>query len=292
MTWDDPAVAGWAALSRPIEVDGERIAVWDLPAVEAERYEPLLIVHGFPTSSFDYAHLVDRLARHRRVVLSDYVGYGLSAKPDRAYTVARYADGVMGVTDALRLDRVALLTHDLGDTVGGELLVRQRAGEWAVGVTRRVVTNGSIYMDLVQLSTGQELLLSLPDEAVPEGPDVDALAASLVGTLAPGHQGSTSMRAHAELVAHDGGARLLPRTIRYIEERRKNERRFTGGIEDHDSPLLVAWGPEDPIARAPMAERLTEVCPDAPLHWIEGAGHYPQLEDPQAWLHAVLPGLE
>ncbi|MET0666461.1 MAG: alpha/beta hydrolase [Acidimicrobiales bacterium] len=291
MAWDDPRVGEWHARCRSIEVAGERVAVWDLPALEGERFEPLLIVHGFPTSSFDFVDVVERLARHRRVVLSDHVGYGLSAKPDRPYTVAGYAATIVGVTAALGLHRLAMLTHDLGDTVGGELLVLQQAGDWPVEVTRRVVTNGSIYIEMAHLTAGQELLLSLPDKQVAEGPGVDGLEASLVATLSP-RRAATPMRGHAELVCHDGGDTLLPRTVRYIEERRGNERRFTGAIESHDSPLHVVWGPEDPVAVRPMAERLVEARPDATLAWVEGSGHYPQAEDPAGWLDAVLPGLE
>ena len=291
MAWDDPRVGGWQARSQSIEVADERVAVWDLPALEGERFEPLLIVHGFPTSSFDFVDVVERLARHRRVVLSDHVGYGLSAKPDRPYTVAGYAATVVGVTAALGLDRMAMLTHDLGDTVGGELLVLQQDGDWPVEVTRRVVTNGSIYIEMAHLTAGQELLLSLPDEQVAQGPGVDGIEASLIATLAPG-RATIPMRGHAELVCHDGGDTLLPRTVRYIEERRVNERRFTGAIESHDSPLHVVWGPEDPVAVSPIADRLVDARPDATLAWVEGSGHYPQAEDPEGWLAAVLPGLE
>lgn len=291
MAWEDARVGEWQARSQSIEVAGERVAVWDLPALEGERFEPLLIVHGFPTSSFDFVDVVKRLARHRRVVLSDHVGYGLSAKPDRRYTVAAYAATIVGVTAAVGVDRLAVLSHDLGDTVVGELLARQQEGSWPMEVTRRVVTNGSIYIAMAHLTAGQELLLSLPDERVEIGPGVDGIEASLVATLAP-DRASTPMRGHAELVCHDGGDALLARTVRYIEERRVNERRFTGAIETHDSPLHVAWGPQDPVAVSPMAERLVEARPDATLAWIDGTGHYPQAEDPEGWLAAVLPGLE
>lgn len=290
MAWEDPRVGAWAERSSSVEVVGERVAYWDLPATDGERHEPLLVIHGFPTSSFDFVDVVDHLARDRRVVLVDHVGYGLSAKPDRRYTVSAYADTVAGVVAHLGIDRLALLTHDLGDTVGGELLARRAEGEWPVEVVRRVVTNGSIYIDMARLTDGQQLLLSLPDEAVPEGPGVDGLEASLVATLAPAHA-DTPVRGHAELVCHDGGDRLLARTVRYIEERRANEARFSGAIEADPSPLHVAWGPLDPVAVAPMAERLVEARPEATLAWIEGTGHYPQCEDPAAWLDAVLPGL-
>jgi pimeloyl-ACP methyl ester carboxylesterase len=298
--WAHGAIGAWEALGTRLTVGGHGIFVVDLPpgappgpsGLGVDAPEPLVVVHGYPTSSFDYAEVAPALAEHRRVVLVDLLGFGLSDKPDQRYTMAGQADVVAGVLDLLGITRCALLTHDMGDTVGGELLARSLEGSWPVEVTRRVVTNGSIYIDQAHLTDGQLFLLGLPDEMLPEGsgPGVDGLAAALAATLAPTHRG-LDMRAHAELVAHDGGGRLLARQIRYIEERRAHERRFTGAIESHPAPLHVVWGPEDPIAVAAMAETLQRARPDASLAWVTGAGHYPQVEDPERWTAAVLDAL-
>jgi len=285
--WDHPEIARWEELGRYRHLAGHRVFTIDLPPAVDSELEPLLIIHGYPTSSFDYAALAPELSHRRRVVLVDLLGYGLSDKPDLEYTLALQADVVVALTTELGIDRLALLTHDMGDTVGGELLARQIEGSWPVEVTRRVVTNGSIYIEMAHLTAGQQFLLSLPDERLPgNGPDRDSLAASLVATLAPAAAGS-DLAAHAELIVHLGGSTMLGRTIRYIEERRANERRFTGAIETHPSPLHIVWGPLDPIAVAPMADRLRAARPDATLSWIDGAGHYPQLEAPAAFLAAV-----
>ena len=157
-------------------------------------------------------------------------------------------------------------------------------------MTRRVVTNGSIYIAMAHLSAGQELLLALPDERLADGALVDetAVGAGVAATFSPSSVvDPDEVAALGELVAHGGGNRLLPRLIRYIEERRRNERRFTGAIETHPSPLAIVWGPEDPIAVAAMAERLRGARPGAPLTWLEGLGHYPMVEDPAAFAAAV-----
>jgi pimeloyl-ACP methyl ester carboxylesterase len=290
-SWTDPRVATWAQAATSMVAHGERVALWDVPATDGERLEPLLIVHGFPTSSYDWAHLVPRLARHRRVVLFDMLGFGLSAKPDRRFTMALQADVAAAVVASLGIGRLALMTHDMGDTVGGELLARSLDGDWDVEVTRRVVTNGSVYIALAQLTDGQQLLLAQPDAVLPQGIGPELMAASLVATLSPTHR-DVDMGGHGDLVCHDGGDALLARTIRYIEERRANERRFTGAIETHPSPLHVVWGPDDPVAVAEMADRLVAARPDATLAWVDGAGHYPMVEDPEAFLAAALPFLE
>lgn len=290
--WEHAEIGPWQAAGSVVEVSGRAVFVVDVGPTGAEQAEPLLVVHGYPTSSFDFAHLVPALAEHRRVVLVDLLGYGLSEKPDMAYTMAGQADVVAGVVARLGIDRLALLTHDMGDTVGGELLARQSEGRWPVEVTRRLLTNGSIYIAMARLTAGQQMLLSLPDAAMTaeSAPAPAEIAAALSATLAPANC-ATDMGAHAELVAHGGGNRLLARTIRYIEERRADERRFTGAIETHASPLHVVWGQEDPIAVAAMAERLGAARTDATVHFIAGAGHYPQIEAPEAYLDAVLGAL-
>ena len=88
-------------------------------------------------------------------------------------------------------------------------------------------------------------------------------------------------------VVQDGHT-LLPRTIRYIEDRRAEEERFTGAIERHPSPLGVVWGALDPIAVYPMTARLRRARPDATLITLDGVGHYPMVEDPDAFATAVL----
>jgi len=153
----------------------------DAPSIGAEVHEPLLVLHGFPTSSFDYAAVLDPLRAGRRVLLLDGLGYGLSAKPDMHYTLALQADLVAAFVAARGVTRLSLLTHDVGDTVGGELLARRAEGTWAVEVSRRVITNGSIYLEQAHLTDGQLLLLALPDEKLPG--DAPVTAASLTRSL-------------------------------------------------------------------------------------------------------------
>ncbi len=231
-------------------------------------------------------------------MLLDYPGFGLSSKPDRPYSIFSMADTVEAVVASLGIDEVDLLTHDLGDSVGGELLARGIDGDLGFGVRRRVITNGSIYMHLVQLSEGQKLLESLPDEMIaPElAPDVDAVERALIGTLAPKGKDASRpdpmhVRAGAVLVVHEGGNRLLARQIRYLGERRKNQDRWTGAIEKHPSPLSIVWGDLDPIAVWPMTDELLSKRPDATRTRLEGVGHYPMVEAPSAFSSAVLAGL-
>jgi pimeloyl-ACP methyl ester carboxylesterase len=283
------AVAAWERLGEYRTMLGHRIFTVSAPAIGTEAQEPLLVLHGFPTSSFDFRAVLDDLRRNRRVFLLDMLGYGLSDKPDLAYTLSRQADIVSAFTSEVDISTFALLTHDMGDTVGGELLARQMDGSWPVEVTRRVVTNGSIYIEMAQLSTGQQLLLSLPDAPLTdELIDGPAVQAGVAATFSPQSTVTDDeLEALGRLVTHQDGHLMLPRLIRYIEERRRAEDRYTGAIETHPSPLGIVWGVDDPIAVAAMVDRLHAARPDARVSLLDDVGHYPMVESPERFVAAV-----
>jgi pimeloyl-ACP methyl ester carboxylesterase len=292
--WRSGEVADWESRGRYRTLAGFETFTIDLPPAGSEDDEPLLIVHGFPTSSFDFRLVLPALSAHRRVLLLDLIGFGLSAKPDQAYTMNIQADVVQAFVAEAGLSRLALLTHDMGDTVGGELLARQAEGGWPVEISRRVITNGSIYIEMAHLSTGQELLLGLPDEKLPDTipNDGSTMSTSLAATYSPQTTPDQAELAAAwELISHRGGHQLLPRTIRYIEERRRNQARYTGAIETHPSPLAIVWGADDPIAVVEMATRLQTARPDASLTILDDVGHFPMVESARDFEEAVLRGL-
>ncbi|HUY66166.1 MAG TPA: alpha/beta hydrolase [Acidimicrobiales bacterium] len=287
----NPLAESWKARGHWRSLCGRSIFTVDIPASGPELRPPLLVLHGFPTSSFDFHRVVDRLAADRRVLLFDQLGYGLSDKPDIAYTLAGQADIAMALLDQLGVDQLGLLTHDVGDTVGGELLARNLEGGWPVEITDRTLTNGSIYMELAQLSIGQRFLLDLPDARLPgRGPvDAEAVVAGVVATYSPGTEVDVDeTEAVGEMIAHLDGMLLLPRVIRYLEERRRHEARFTGAIERHPAPLSVVWGRDDPIAVAAMTDRLVEAAPGLDLRVLDGVGHYPMVEAPDRFVAAVV----
>ena len=119
---------------------------------------------------------------------------------------------------------------------------------------RRVLTNGSIYIEMAHLTNGQQLLLSL-DDAATDLVVADGFKAGLAGTFSPNSNvADDELEAQWLFAERNGGNRLLPRTIRYIEDRRAEERRFTGAIETHPSPLARRVGRRRPD-RGPRHDR-------------------------------------
>src|SRR5205085_8482081 len=145
-------------------------------------------------------------------------------------------DTAVDIASSCGLQRVALCTHDMGDTVGGELLARDLDGTLPFDISRRVLTNGSIYLDLAQLTTGQRLLLQLDDAAI-DATTASGFTAGVAETFSAVHPATPEELAlQWTAMTHAGGHRLLPRLIRYLEDRRLREARYTGAIERHVSP--------------------------------------------------------
>ncbi len=288
-------VDAWRSRGDFIDTPDGRVFVVDSQPLGDPVAPPLLILHGFPTSSFDFNAVIDRLRVGRRVVCFDQIGFGLSDKPDRRYGIHLHADTAQQVISAAGLGELDLLSHDMGDSVGGELLARIIAGDLDTHVHRRVVTNGSIYLDLAQLTIGQQLLMGLPDQATEELP-VENFVSGVIGTFAAESRvDPIDAMAHGALASNNGGLRLMARLIRYLEDRQREENRYTGAIESHPSPMHVVWGDLDPVAVVAMADRLMEnrrsTGHPATSEILDGVGHYPMIEAPQRFVDAVLHGL-
>src|ERR687892_611380 len=231
-TMAEPAgVTAWEARGRLLSLPQGEVWVLDQPPADDAGLDPVLLLHGFPTCSFDWRHVLPALSRRRRVVAFDFPGFGLSAKPDRRYSLRHQADVAESVCAALGLGRIALVTHDMGDTVGGELLARDLDGDLDFEISRRVLANGSIYLELAQLTPGQLFLLDLPDARLEppaqrsagerpagERDEGAAMRTALAATFAPDHQpGPDELAAQWALIARNDGHHLLPRTVRFLD---------------------------------------------------------------------------
>lgn len=272
-----------------VEVSDHRIFVLD---TNSHPGLTVLILHGFPGSSFDWYRVAPELAKHARVVTFDLLGFGLSDKPDRRNSLFEQADIAEAVAAEAGVRRCLLVSHDMGDSVAAELLERQAVGSLGFVIERSVLTNGSIFIDMAHLSGGQQLLLELPDERLPEPLELGGLAPGLRETFSVDHQPTDSeLEAMIELVRHNGGDQLLPRAIRYIEERRANQPRWTAALAGFEGPMTALWGEQDPIAVVAMAHHLKEIRPATEVVTWPDVGHWPSIEVPGRVTAAILERL-
>ena len=89
--------------------------------------QTIFLIHGYPTSSFDWAKIWDTLAENYQVLAIDLLGLGFSDKPSKyVYSVQDHADQAIALIEYLKLEEVHLVGHDLGVGIIQELLDRQQ----------------------------------------------------------------------------------------------------------------------------------------------------------------------
>jgi pimeloyl-ACP methyl ester carboxylesterase len=285
-----PRVAAWRERGTEEDVAGRRIHVF-----RRDGREPLLLLlHGFPSSSFDWRLLLEEEREHAALAF-DFLGFGLSEKPaDHDYTLAEQADIAEDLVRRHGEGRpVFLVAHDMGTSVATELMARDLGGELEMELTGALLFNGSVVQEAASPTIAQRLLRG------PLGPVFARLSSErffrqqLGSVFSPEHPLTTD---EAEdqwcLIAGRGGIRLGHKLISYVDERERYAERWHGALRDWPKPVSLAWGMLDPVATERVVEALLNLRPTAPLTRLEDIGHYPQIEDPARLAEALRGALD
>jgi pimeloyl-ACP methyl ester carboxylesterase len=250
----------------------------------------MTLLHGFPSSSHDWAKVVPGLAERHTVLLCDFLGFGASDKPqDHTYSIHEQADLVTALWRHDDVDSTILVAHDYGVSVAQELLARRAQSVLMTDLDAVNFLNGGLYPDLHRPEPIQTALLDPV-----QGPQISAIAteevivAALAPTFAADYDAAADSVAIARSLARADGLRNLHLLIRYLLDRREHAARWTGALETTDVPLSFVWGMLDPVSGAQMAERVRERLPEAPLVALDDVGHWPPLEAPERVLAALL----
>jgi pimeloyl-ACP methyl ester carboxylesterase len=250
----------------------------------------LLLIHGFPSASWDFEALWPALTARYRVLTLDMIGFGFSAKPvDYDYRIHDQADLCEAFLRAEGVRDYHVLAHDYGVSVAQELLARQADAAHAPRLGSVALLNGGLFPETHRALLIQKLMLS------PLGP----LLARLGNRRSLGRSFQRVFGAQTPpspalldnfwaLLEHSNGRRVLPRLIRYILDRREHRERWVGALVQTTVPLRVINGAADPVSGAHMVARYRELVPQPDVVSLEGIGHYPQCEAPAAVLQAYL----
>lgn len=249
----------------------------------------LLLLHGYPTSSWDWEPVWDELERRFRLIALDFAGFGFSSRPSRhRYTIVEQADISEQLLRHLGVTDVHLLAHDYGDTVAQELLARQSdPGHAAPIIHSACFLNGGLFPESHRPRLIQTLLRT------PLGPllvriyNEQRFAKSFSAVFGPNTQPTPQQLAEFwQVAAGNGGQQVLHKLLHYIPERAANRERWVGALLQQQIPLRFICGSLDPVSGAHMAARYREVVPDADVVELSEIGHYPQVESPEEVLAA------
>ncbi|GAA1042850.1 alpha/beta hydrolase [Virgisporangium ochraceum] len=239
----------------------------------------LLLLHGFPASSFMFRDLIPKLCNDFHLVAPDYPGFGHSAAPDGfTWTFDHLADAVEAFTDALGLDRYGLYMQDFGGPVGFRLALRRPER-----VSFLVVQNANAYEE------GLPDAFWAPVRAMWADPTQRAAIAAhatsddtlrwnyLHGTADPERISPDSWVLQRALLDRPG---VMPAMADLLYDYRTNPPlypRWQDYLRRHQPPTLVVWGRNDAIFPAAGAHPFARDLPSVDLNILE-TGHF-ALED-------------
>lgn len=260
---------------------------------------PLLLLHGYPTSSYDWHKIWGALTARYTVLAPDMLGMGFSDKPDSyPYSVFDHADMHEALLRHLGIDRVAIVAHDLGVSVAQEMLARRLGSAAAppmadvagvADIAGVVFLNGGLFAECYRPRIIQRILCSPLGRFV--GPRIPqrAFESALRELFGPETQpGAEELAAMWELVGYNQGRRVTHRVGRFVLDRVAHRERLVAPLTAGAVPMRLLNGSRDPNSGAHMARRYRELVPRADVVDLANIGHWPQLEAPVETGAAIL----
>ena len=261
---------------RHIEIDGVRVFYREAGPSDGK---VLLLLHGFPSSSRQYARLMDALGTRYRLIAPDYPGFGYSDAPraaseggDFVYSFDHLADVVEKLCIALKLEQFALYMFDFGGPVG--MRIAERHPEWITGL---IVQNANAYQEGLS-PTARELIALRP------GPEAEAKWAQLLtlevtrsqyvgGTLVPERVAPDGWTLDQHFLDQPGRKRLQVDLSLNYQSNVERYPAWQAWMRKYSPPALILWGRNDLFFPEPGAHAYLRDLPHAQVHIFE-TGHF------------------
>ncbi len=269
-----------ATLYRNIEIDGLRVFYRDAGPRDAP---VILLLHGFPASSFMYRDLIEKLAADYRVVAPDYPGFGYTDAPPPAnfnYTFDRLADFIDTFTARLGLERYALYMQDFGGPVGFRVASRHPER-----VSALIIQNANAYEVGLPDSFWAPARALWKDPSAANRDKIRELAmsdASLEwnythGVSNPERVNPDSWILQRALLSRPGNKDAMVALLVDYGNNLDHYDEWQAYFRKHQPPALIVWGRNDQIFPAEGARAYLRDLPRAELHLLD-TGHF-ALED-------------
>ena len=276
----------WRAQGEYQSLLGHQIFCIDSGATQ--QYSPqtsvLLLIHGFPTSSWDWLPMWSDLIKNYRVIALDMLGFGFSDKPDnRNYSIHGQADIVEALVAAKGLESFHVLAHDYGDTVAQELLARQLEGNGGGQWLSCCFLNGGLFPETHRALLTQKLLLSPIGSLLNTFTGFRKFCRNFSSVFGADTQPSEQeLKDFWWLINFNNGKHLFHNLITYMSDRIQHRERWVSALQTSSIPLALINGSVDPVSGGHMVARYKELecrldyCAELPT-----IGHYPQVEAPE-----------
>ena len=260
---------------RRVEADGVNVFYREAGPADAP---VVLLLHGFPTSSFQYRELIPLLADKYRVIAPDLPGFGFTEVPKKRqykYTFDALAKTIIAFTDALGLKRYALYVFDYGAPTGFRLAMAHPER-----VTAIVSQNGNAYEDGLG-DAWAPIRRYWSDPSAANREEVRNAAVSFEGIKFQYVHGVPNAEAvkpegywlDYALVNRPGNTDIQLDLFLDYANNVKLYPKFQEYFRESKPPLLAIWGKNDPFFIPPGAEAYKRDIPNATVQFLN-TGHF------------------
>jgi pimeloyl-ACP methyl ester carboxylesterase len=272
-----PGLREWLSQGKLVAYQGHQVFVRVAGSGPA-----LLLIHGYPTASYDWHRVWSDLSRHYTLIAVDMLGMGLSAKPAKlAYSIHEHADLHEWLISAMSLKRVCLMAHDLGVSVAQEMLARRMTGEPLAKIDAVVMLNGGLFPEAYRPRLILRLLSSPLGPWIGSRMSRPAFGRTIKALFGRNTQpDETLLDDFWSMVRHNEGLRITHQVGRFWQERLALRDRLVEPLLQRAFPVLFINGTSDPNSGQHMVDRYRALVPDAKVICLEEVGHWPQLEQP------------
>jgi len=251
----------------------------------------MVVLHGYPTSSYDYYKVLPKLSKHYRVIIHDHLGFGFSDKPlDYSYSLLDQADLALHLWQLLGVKKVHLLAHDYGTSVATEIIARNNNHELTIEIEKLTLCNGSMHIELSKLRTIQKLLKNKwLGKYVAKLTTYAIFSKNLRNVYFDKTKVSNNeLKDMWMQLEYNEGRKVIHKLSQYINERYTYWNRWIGALKETNLQTNIVWAKNDPVAVPAIARLIATEISNNKLFWIENTGHFPMLENPDEWLNCIL----
>jgi haloalkane dehalogenase len=247
---------------------------------------PILFVHGTPTNSFEYRHLIAALSTRFRCIAPDHLGFGQSARPRSfGYTPEAHAAVLRELVERLDLNDVTLVVHDFGGPIGLPLALDTSR------IRRLVLMNTWAWPldDDPKMARGAKFIGGAIGRFLYRYANASL---RLIMPSAYGDRRKLTAAIHRQYldVFRDRDARVL--VLHALAKSLLGSRAHFQSLLDRIDrlrtiPVLIVWGMKDSAFQPYQLARWRRLLPEAQVDMLEDAGHWPHEEDPARVVSAI-----
>ena len=273
----------WRSSGHFLNVDGQQVFY------KTEGTGPvLLLIHGYPTASFDWAKIWPALTSQFSCVTLDMPGFGFSDKSPKKYLIKEQADTISEVIRHLGITSAHVLSHDYGDTVAQEMMAQQLENDLAFRIESLHLLNGGLFPETHRALPIQKLLLSPIGGLLIRFLNKNAIRKSMHNIFGPNTPPSDQdINDFWILISTNNGHQHMHLLLDYMKQRKQYRERWVSALQNANAPLRLTAGMADPISGAHMVARYKQLIPNADVIELDQIGHYPQIESAEAVVNSI-----